>query len=456
MLFFVFIFLLLIFFVFGRCGAPIKVFSITWLICVSPITLGAIRYNNFSKEELLFELVLIGLFSCFTLGVIFHNAFRKKLVAQLPAPTLPERATVTSWTKFAWLCGISGTLFLSIDFFQRGGAGLNDMVQLRDSYVGNTQVSNFARISSVLTWGCLYSYSYALFYQGGLSKRNFYICLLPVIGYFLVALFSGGRQAAMQILLFTFLIFFAKKSIDLHRLKNIKIVDTSRKNIFFPLFICALMIIYMGYVAVARNDHSISLDKGEVLSRLFDFTLSPNFEWLLSQMPSGLQNSTIEALVYFTSPLPLFSRFLELDIVNATYGAMSLPFIMRQIEPITGISVLGALNDKIAMMASQGVIGVGWTTAISGYLQDFGFFWSCIFLFFQGLYTSWAWWQLRRGVSFHSFLIALILLTAVIYMPLISIFSETNILLLWSYCFVALYFGRNKMPIRKSNSLSVK
>ena len=48
-------------------------------------------------------------------------------------------------------------------------------------------------------------------YREALTRRGFFFYMLPIFGYFLVALFSAGRQAAMQILIFALLALALKR-----------------------------------------------------------------------------------------------------------------------------------------------------------------------------------------------------------------------------------------------------
>jgi oligosaccharide repeat unit polymerase len=424
-----------------RTKGPIWVLSISWLICLLPIATGVIDYTYFSSWDVGFAVVLTTYLLCFVAGVVVHD----RTVRLRPTNYVDMAASyryAINWALFAWVAGIVGTLSLIIDFVFYKGAGLDDLAALRDLVVTATSATWFARISSVLSWGGLYCLAFAMYFKDELTRSRFIFFILPIMGYFLTALLSAGRQAALQILIFALLIQLLKKSQSTTRRAKHK------RGWVLPLGISLAMLAYMGYIAIARNDGLVSNDKTEVLATLFDYTLSSDIELVFGALGNGVRATLIEGLVYFSSSVALFLMFLKVEFSQLYLGVMSFPFVMRQLEPLTGISVIGALETKIQLMYGAGVIGVGWTTGISSYIIDFGRVGAAVFLFLQGFYTAYAWRRAVLGNDFHDTLVALILLTLVIYMPLIAASSDTNLFLLWVFGVVALAL-RKRQPIQR-------
>lgn len=435
-----------------RRKGPLWAFGIAWLISLVPIASGVVRFSYFATWNVVYEATLVALLACFAIGVFWHDHVARKSALPPVREEAVEMATARPWARVAWLSASLGTAFLVMDFVQLDGAGLDDLAALRDLYISK-EASIYARLGSVLTWGCLYCFAYALMFRDVLSRQQFVLYLLPIGGYFLVALFSAGRQASMQILIFALLALALKRAQASTRTANT--VRRQRSSVLMTVVISATMISYMGYVASARNDAKISADKTEVLERLFDFTLAPSVSTALDTVGPGVRTTFVEAVIYFSSPVALFSRFLEAQPSEPTYGAMTFPFVYRQLEPLTGISVIGALDSKIEMMGSVDVIGVGWTTGISTYLQDFGVLGTLVFLFLHGYYGAWAWRRATRGSNFHHAVVALLLLTSAIYMPLIAAVSDTNIFLLWVYCLGALFIGGRSVAGRRDRRMQM-
>jgi hypothetical protein len=424
-----------------RCTkGPIWALGISWLVCILPIAISVIDYHYFSTWDVGFAVVLTTYLLCFVIGVVVHDRFM---------PLRPLRHTdiddsylkAKIWAQLAWMGAAVGTLCLIIDFLLYKAPGINNLASLREFVVEMESATWLARISSVLTWGGLYCFAFALFFREKLSRSQFILFFLPIGGYFLSALLSAGRQAALQIVIFTLLIQLLKKSRSSAR-------HTKNKTSWALLLgVFLAMVVYMGYVAINRNDGLISHDKTEVLAHYFDYTISPWFDQMLGLFGNGARATFIEAMVYFSSPVPLFSKFLTLDFPQIYAGAMTFPFVMRQIESFTGVSIVGTMRVISQLMNEAGVIGVGWSTSISTYILDFGRIGAAIVLFMQGFYTAFAWRRAIRGNDFNEVLIALVLLTAVIYMPLIAASADTNLFLLWVFGVVALVF-RKRGPFR--------
>jgi hypothetical protein len=277
---------------------------------------------------------------------------------------------------------------------------------------------------------------------------------VPIGGYFLTALFSGGRQSAFQVMLFAVLTPWVNRARGAAK-------GMSGRGALAITALALAMVGYMGFVAWARNDGLVSDDKTEVLSRLFDFQIMPEVTFLLDRTAGVVKTTVVEAAVYFSSPIALFSRFLSIDYTEHTYGAMSLPFIFRQIEPLTGISVVGALQRKRELMDATGVIGAGWTTGVSSYIIDFGLIGAGVVMVLQGFYSAHTWRRAIGGGSFHDRVVAIIMLINAIYLPFLAASGETNLLLLWAFCTIASwrtargrYSHRDAVAVRSAAGLA--
>lgn len=428
------LFLLLLLTVSGRAQGPIRALVVAWLICLLPILTGFIRYGFSGGLGLGFPLVIIGSVACFVLGALLHELNS--------APSRPLPPPVSRWlsqrdfidtlpvARLCWWLGAAGSAFICLDFYLFGGAGLNDIAALRDSYLGR-EASILAKLGSVLTWACLYCFGFALAHRQHLGTVGFARFLVPVAGYFLVAVFSAGRQTAFQILIFTIIVLW------ICRIRGGRPVAGSNRSTAFAIALSVAMIAYMGYVAVVRNDAAISDDKVEVLARIFDLEFSPVFEHTIGLLGRGVRTTAVEAMVYFSSSVALFEKFLEIDTLGPYFGAMSFPFAFRQLEPLTGISVVGAYMAKVEAMQSLGVIGVGWTTGMSSYMLDFGVVGACLLLVLQGYYSSFAWRRAVDGAGFHDAMIAAVTVAAAVYLPLLAATSDTNLLFVWLFCVAA-------------------
>jgi hypothetical protein len=425
--------LLVAMFLTRRVKGPVWAFAVAWLVCMSPIAFGLIRYSYFTEFNASFEVQLFALFSAFLLGAALDSVrypahvWLGRMVSSAYDESELSRALPIA--KFCWLASIIGAGCLALDFAFLEGVGLDDLAALRELYVATTKASALARIGTVLVWGGIYCFIFALLFRRCLTRLMVGVFMLPVAGYLLVALFSAGRQAAFQIaIVATFTMLFDKA-------RHAGAVRRSRAGgVLLSVVIGASMVAYMGYIAVARNDLLLSSDKIVVLARLFDFELYPDFDLLLSALGESVRTTAVEAIVYFSSSVALFSKFLSIDWGATFYGAMSFPFAFRQIEPATGLSVLESLAFKIEMMRGAGVIGAGWTTAISSHILDWGFVGAAMFLFLQGFWSAVLWRRALLYGRFHDAVLALLLLVAAAYLPMVPAFSDTSLFLLLVFC----------------------
>lgn len=416
-----------------RTGGAAFVFGYAWLACLTPIALGWLQYDCLCGLEADLAGFLLLCFASFLSGAALGGRHAVSSRARMDSDK--EMAQALPWAKTAWRVGLAGTCMLCIDYALMGGAGLDDLAELRAVYQSR-DVTLFARLGSVMTWGCLGSYAFALTYRRHLTARGFAWYAIPVIGYFMVALFSAGRQAALQIALYT--IFLGVLS----RARGVGSGRGKSPGGWWGIAIILSMVIYMAIVAVLRNDGLIDRDKGQVILRLFDVRLVAWLDDFLGWLGGSVRSAIIEGVVYFSSSIALFARFNASDVASHTFGAMSFPFVMRQLEPLTGISVSGALDAKIVMMHGSGVIGVGWTTGISSYVLDFGRIGACLVLFLQGFYSAFAWRRALLQGGFHAVVIAVTLMTSVCYLPFLAATAETNLLFLWVFSCAGLWVNR--------------
>ena len=435
--------MLLTLFLTRKDKGPVWALMLAFLACVLPISTGLVRYQYFDGEKWGFAALLGGFLACYCLGALMPWTKRIRQDDWLPPAPAEEALLVRKWALIAWFAAMLGTGLLLLDYAWMGGSGLNDLAALRDLFVAR-EATWAARISSVLTWGCLYCFGYSISFRSVLSRRDFWFFLMPIGGYFLTALLSAGRQAAFQILLVIVIFLVSERA-----WAKVKVKWRPGKSAVIYLFLIIVMIAYMGYVAGARNDGAISFDKTITLTRLFDFELAPWAQDLIDKQDEAVQSAEVEGLIYFTSSIALFSKFVVQAFPSHTMGAMTFPFIMRQLEPLTGISVIGSLRDKMDVMRDSGVIAAGWTTAISSYILDAGLVGAAAMLFLQGLYSGRQWYRSCQTSAFNDRLIAVLCILGAAYMPLIPVTSDTNLLLLWAYCI----YGRRATAVRAKSRL---
>lgn len=418
---------------------PIWAASLAWIICIAPIVLGIIDYRYLDYSDPQLGLVLSMAMLAFASGAAIEH-FNRGPIVRMSIPVAVAQQDFLSMLPLArlcWIIGMIGGTCLVLDFVMNGGPSLLNLADLRDSFVGKESASVLSRAASVMTWACLFSYLFALIFRRELGVGKTIFFALPVIGFLLNAVLAAGRQAALQMILVTIIGQILWK---IRTANDPRGNPKAKSGSGFVVAISGLMVAYMGYVAIARNDSRISDVKSQVLARLFDFSLSPRFETFIGWFGSGVRETVIEALVYFSSSISLFDRFLRTDLFNVSGGAMNFPFLYRQIEPLTHIDVADMYKLRVAVLDAQQVIGVGWTTAIANALMDFGFVGTVIFLMTQGFLSALAWRAAVSGGSFIDCILATLGLVGAIYLPLIPAFSDNNVFFLLLFCLIVKWF----------------
>lgn len=419
-----------------RVRGPVWALAITWLIVLLPIVSGLVVFADLTDKNGFVSLILIGYSSTFAFGAAtFH------LTPREVRPMTGDQRT-TEWeqhfrltlplARIIWWLAIVGTGLLIVDFALLGGEGLSDLGALRDSIVTQKSASLPKQLASVLTWACLYSYVYALLFWRQLSWSSRVRQLVPILGYFLTSVLSAGRQAALQIMVFTILIVVldASRRRYLRAQTALRVPANAIARLLVPTM-SLLMTSYMGYVVVARNNDAVSSDKADILQRVYHFDVAPIIENAQRTFGSDFRAVLVEATVYFSSSIAVFETFLKVKWHDFTYGAQSFPFIFRQISSLTGLDPMEAFHNKVERLNAEGVLGSSWTTSYSFYMNDFGWAGAAVFLFILGYYTAFAWWKARTSDDFHACLAGLVLMMVTIYMPIFPGLSDTNLFLLW-------------------------
>ena len=421
------LFLLIVLVASARVKGPLWALAIAWLVSLVPITTGLITFGDLSDAGYGYSATLIGWNLLYVAGAagFYYLARNGRVAGDVPASGRPPLRL--AW--FCWLVGMAGALCVVVDFYFYAGAGLSDLAAIRDTYTEKTSASVFAQVGSVMTWACLYCYIFVLMHRGRLGRLRSAILLLPIAGYFLVSLLSAGRQAAFQVMLVTGLT-MALAAGRRHRRPRRPQPSQSALTL---VAVSVAMIGYMGYVALFRNDGAAADDKTNILAALFNFQLSPTVSAIGTVAGASVRAVVVEAITYFSSSIVLFEKLLTIDLPRS-FGAMSLPFILRQLQGLTGIAPADVIAHRIDALNGLGLVGNAWTTTFGSYLMDFGPYGTGLLLVASGFYSAFAWDRALRSNRFEDMVVGVLVLLAAIYLPISPAISDTNLLLLWLFC----------------------
>lgn len=440
-----------------RTKGPIWAMAIAWLVSIVPVASGAVIYKFFNEGSPDYALTLFIYLGCYFAGGFLWRALpRSVLSSSSPSSVRRDLLSGQAVTAFVWWVAIGGSACVLIDFFVSGGPGLDDLAALRDQIVGSKGASTLAQIGSVLTWACLYCYIFALGFRALLGPRRFLLMLLPIAGYFMLSVVSAGRQAAFQIMIVALLVTLqnqARRRALREAVAPVKArAPRSLSRVVAGFALVAAMTGYMGYVAVTRVDGQVSDDKGTIILNVFKAEISDQVDRVISAGGPQVRSAIVEGIVYFTSPVALFQNFLSVPIRHSTYGALSVPFLFRQVQGLTGIVQMDTLNGKVDRLSASSVIGSGWTTGMSSFIEDFGPVGALVVLFGLGFYSEAAWDRACRSHNLNDAVVGIVVLLIAIYMPLIFAFSDTNILLMWAFAVALQALSPRRQAIDRSAS----
>lgn len=419
-----------------RSRAVVWAFCVSWLFSCLPITLGLIEfpYLRDTSNSLTW-------FLCANALAFFFGAMLLRL--QMGA-SIPRRPSINSefrestsdlrLAKILWFFSLLGTFLVLIDFFISGGASASGLGELRENVTSKESATIFGQIGSLLTWPGLYVYFFALTTKRRISRGVSLWLLSAAILYFVPAVLTAGRQAAFQLIIITFLGYMFNI--------NRRNIEPKRKNLLVILTIFGVAATYMLYIAVARVEIWTITTKEDILVALFNFRISNGLDYFLSFFPVTLRSAVVEGLLYFSHTPALLDNFLERVEDVRFYGANTQPFVFRRILPLTGIDPASAYSYKVALLDSSGLVGVGWSTAYSGLMLDFGRTGVAVAMFVLGAASQIAWnvEQSRRSVD-TKFLYVIMLLN-IVYLPTSIGISDTNVFLCLLFIILKVLFFR--------------
>jgi hypothetical protein len=436
-----------------RTGGALLAFFLAWLIATAPSALGIIEYNYSAYASDNYIYIILATLGSFATGYGFssHNSSR----AGVRSDHILQADSFHFWEKAVPYLVAVGALSMAMMvwnvFIQ--GLDVSNLTDLRLDVIAQEAATLPAKIASVTTWACFTCLALAIYFRARLSTLALLMLLGVGSGALLSSFLSAGRQAIFQSIILLFLMHRARLRHDtLFGLVQLR----SRVSITGGLFIAGALSLIM-FITVNRFSSDYGLDRSGILMRLFDARIDPAIDNYLASLGPRVYDVVVESLLYISHSVPLFSLFSDIQFPGNTYGQMSFPFFFRQLEPITGLSVTNALQTKIEYLNAAGLLGVGWNTALSQTMMDFGVFGSCMFFFGQG-YVSGLWdRRTARYATFGASLLSGVLFIAALYTPYLLLFSDTAMLSLFVFGALLFYIAMRQpgAPMRTPSALAV-
>lgn len=411
-------------------------FCLTWLLTCAPITLGVIEFPYLHDYDYSLTIFLISNAAAFFAGVLIFRMKPKapfEYYSQNPSekPLInPNPRLVTAF----WFVGVLGATLVGVDFVLSGGAATSGLAELRDNVTNKEAATIFGQLGSVLIWPLLYTYFYALVNQKNLSTLRYYFLVSSALFYFVPAAVSAGRQATLHLIIITGAALLIKSY------NQSKGKFALSRNTLVATVIVGGGAAYMLYIAVSRVEIWTINTKEDVLIALFKFRIGDTADWALSLLPTGLRSSIVEGILYFSHTPALLDNILLQEVGVRFYGANLQPFVFRRLQPLIGIDPAEAYAYKVALLDSAGLVGVGWSTAYSGLLLDFGIYFILPMMFLLGFFAQLVHSKARSDNSFDAHFLYVLLLISIIYLPTVIAISDVGIFLATVFAIVRVFF----------------
>jgi hypothetical protein len=424
------VFLTIVYLRAGDRRSPLRLYCLVWLGCMLPSIAGLLTYRLDTHNQFFSGLVLLAFNVAFVLGYwcTDHRAPSGTDRPNFAAEAVRRLDVRALW--FATACAAIGTALITVDYLYFRPFIVDDLGLARTLFV-DREANALEQASSLVNWGALYLLGYVVVFMPALPWWRTLAYSIPAVALFVTGLASAGRQAAFQILIVIVAALIFRKNVLRTR---------ARMTLVGRLIIAGLAVAiigYMGYIGSAREDVATPVNKTRLLEDLFRFDLSPQLENRLNRTDPAVRDGVVEGLVYFNSPVNLFSVFLSVDRPKHYFGMLTFPFLARRLEWVYGQSVVSAMAEGADRITSAGVIGVGWFTSYWTLIADFGYIGAAILLFITGLLSRMAWEAFKQEPCFASFAVLLSACITIVYLPLLPAVSDTNILFLTAFsCFM--------------------
>ena len=415
-----------------RFGGVLRALCIAWLVCLVPAASGIVYYDNLSLSSDNYLRLIAGSVVAFVVGTVAARVVGGRRSAPSNSHYDWDSDFERWWplARVAIAISILAVFSMFANAFVLGGQLLN-LAALRSQVIQAESANIFARLGAVTIWACFFCYCFALYFRHLLTPMQLLTLSAAAIGIFLSALTTAGRQAPLQLVLLTLFV----EAFRSQRLPK----GTARGFVlkFVALGLSAALILY---VTVNRSTVVVE-NKSTVFLRIFQAHLGNGTQSIFDLFGNGVQDVATEALLYISHPVSLFAISSNVDYGGPYFGAMDFPFILRQLQPITGINVQQVLDLKIFTLSSERVIGVGWDTALSGLIMDFTVPGMLLAMALFGFAGQRVMAKVRRAAGFPMVVVAAVLIMVAAYMPYFSALSDTNILFLLITCALMAKFG---------------
>lgn len=344
-----------------------------------------------------------------------------------------ESRSLISFVTWLSIISILGSVLSIYELLFVAGLDMTSLNSMRTSYVSR-ETGIFSQLGNILSWGCLVSVP-GFFFFSKKQKKGSSILWLAALGLFLIQnVLSAGRQSVFSIALMMLSCFMVKISLStkINSVAKRKRKKEKKKQKRYLIILLVAAIAYMMFVATARTNRQLASSRLGELEYYFGFTFCSWMEEFLSILPVGMADGIAEMIVYFTHQVPEFTIFWDIPMIGPFLGLYSMPFIDRRLSflNLSAYDMAAKMEYVRSYMQSQGVMPVGWRTAFSYYLLDYGKIGTLLFCFLLGVYAKNVYRSYNQERTYFNTLRLVVICVYMCYTVMMPVTCETAWLLL--------------------------
>jgi len=401
-----------------------------WVFALIPSLTGFLHYRDPPISVDAIGYIFVALVVC-SVGVFVFGYSRNSVVSSADRFNLVVASITKNERLISWLAaaGILGASLFAIEMIFIVGATTENLFSLRQQYEAR-DVSILSRLAPLLVWGSWVSLAAVVIAWQKVGNRQRMLWAISPLFSVLLSLLSAGRQSVFQVLIIiSFALLFRYAFEKLYKAgKRQPRLRGKRLGLVPKVLVGSAMltiVFYMGAIAALRNDARNVLTKSDYLLTVFAAEPDDASREFLDQLPQEIEDSTYEAVIYFSSGVSLFSGLFEISELPQFGGQFTFPWVARRFEAISGQKVTDSMNLRRDLMDGRGYMSHGWSTAFASYILDFGLWGSIAFLLVVGALAGLAFKNFNTHPSFFNLLLVFAANIHFLYMIMLPASSDS-------------------------------
>ncbi len=415
-----------------------------WVVALSPSFSGLLFYSNPPISQQSLAYIAACLVSA-NVAYILSSPRRARPREEYAALVVSIYRSARLITNLAFV-GLVGSALFAIEMVILVGVNFGDLFALRGIYAGR-DVTLLSQLAPMLIWCSWISLVAAILAWQVLPPSSRRIWVASPAATAVLSVLSAGRQAVFQLLVILVLCLAYRFAAAGTARAWLEVLFARYRKVGLAVKLllasgAAGIVIYMGVVAVLRNDSTNEILKSQYLFQVFGAAPDPDAYSALSILPFNAGEVFWEGLIYFSSGVALFSGFFDISVGEHYLGQFTFPWVARRFEFLSSNTVVEAMQARRDLMIAKGFMSHGWSTALASYILDFGVFGAVLLFFVFGWLAGLALRRFGRSPNIFSFCLVLAANVNFIYMIMVPATSDSVFFFFVLGCIILMQYVR--------------